>query len=98
AYLLLFYIQYHAGIFLYINRWVLLLKCNNEAGMLFVLQVACAVSANYLESGFYTEVIIHKYTNNQTINIKYIFFLFKMDTNKVLMLPAFLMISRYTKP
>ena len=57
--------------FLYINRWVLLLKCNNEAGMLVILQVACAVSANYLESGFYTEVIIHKYTNNQTINIKY---------------------------
>ena len=44
--------------------------------MLVILQVACAVSANYLESGFYTEVIIHKYTNNQTINIKYIFFLF----------------------
>lgn len=83
---------------MYINRLVLLLKCNNEAGMLVILQVACAVSANYLESGFYTEVIIHKYTNNQTINIKYIFFLFKMDTNKVLMLPAFLMISRYTKP
>lgn len=89
--------------------------------MLFVLQVACAMSArywsfqdeskrcskrhcifscnvNYLEYGFYTEIIIYNYVKNQTINIKYIFFLFKMDTNKVLMLPAFLMISRYTKP
>ncbi|PCR65221.1 hypothetical protein CQA73_09060 [Escherichia coli] len=55
-------------------------------------------SANYFEYGFYTELIIYNYTNNQTINIEYTFYLFKMDTNKVLMPPAFLMVSRYTSP
>ncbi|NYY73701.1 hypothetical protein DMN57_12465 [Escherichia coli] len=47
---------------------------------------------------FYTELIIYNYTTNQTINIEYTFYLFKMDTNKVLMPPAFLMVSRYTSP